>query len=316
MRLFYTDRARSSILKRRCAFTAVTFDTAVKNYLDYLEIERGRSVRTRAAYARYLRAFAEHGRLRAVADITESAIKEFRLHLARTELKKSSQSYYVIAIRNFLKYLAREGIKSVPADRVEALKTPQRHIEIIDYGELERLLAAPDTATPAGLRDRAILELFFSTGLRVSELCALDRFIDLKKGELTVRGKGGKVRLVFLSPQAKAAVGAYLNARGDAMEPLFVSMLHGKVIGRITPRAVERMIRRCGTRAGIVGKKLTPHTLRHCFATDLLSNGADVRSVQEMLGHSTIATTQAYTHVTNRGLREVYKAFHGKRREK
>ncbi len=286
----------------------------LKEYLDYLEVERGRAVATRRAYAHYLGRFFAAVKITAVADITEQRIRDFRLMLAREDLKKATQSQYVIALRSFLKYLAKRGHETVPPERIELLKAPARQVEIISHTELERLLDAPDMKTLAGMRDKAMLELFFSTGLRLSELCALDRFIDLKKGELTVRGKGGKVRLVFLSDTARNAVKAYLDRRTDAETPLFVSILKGKIIGRITPRAVERMISRYGTQAGIIGKKLSPHTLRHCFATDLLANGADIRSVQEMLGHASIATTQIYTHVTNKHLREVYKAFHGKRR--
>ena len=283
-------------------------------YLDYLEVERGRAVATRRAYAHYLGRFFADMKIGVVGDITEQSIRDFRLHLARADLKKQTQSQYVIALRSFLKYLAKRGHATVPPDRLALLTAPQRQVEILSHAELERLLDAPDTKTLAGLRDKAMLELFFSTGLRLSELCALDRFIDLKKGELTVRGKGDKVRLVFLSGAACKAITAYMERRTDAEQPLFVSILKGRIIGRITPRAVERMIARHGTQAGIMGKKLSPHTLRHCFATDLLANGADIRSVQEMLGHANIATTQIYTHVTNQHLREVYKAFHGKRR--
>ncbi len=288
--------------------------TVLKEYLDYLEVERGRAVVTRRAYAHYLERFLTAAKITDVSDITEQGIRDFRLALAREDLKKATQSQYVIALRSFLKYLAKRGHETVPPERIELLKAPARQVEIISHVELERLLDAPDTKTLAGVRDKAMLELFFCTGLRLSELCALDRFIDLKKGELTVRGKGGKVRLVFLSPTACKAVAAYMDRRTDAEIPLFVSILKGKIIGRITPRAVERMIGRYGVQAGIIGKKLSPHTLRHCFATDLLANGADIRSVQEMLGHASIATTQIYTHVTNKHLREVYKAFHGKRR--
>lgn len=287
----------------------------LKEYLDYLEVERGRAVATRRAYSHYLERFFMTVKITAIADITEQCIRDFRLQLARADLKKATQSQYVIALRSFLKYLAKRGHETVPPERIELLKAPARQVTIISHTELERLLDAPDLATLAGMRDKAILELFFSTGLRLSELTALDRFIDLKKGELTVRGKGDKVRLVFLSPTACKAVSAYMDRRTDAETPLFVSILKGKIIGRITPRAVERMIGRYGIQAGIVGKKLSPHTLRHCFATDLLANGADIRSVQEMLGHASIATTQIYTHVTNQHLREVYKAFHGKRRD-
>ncbi len=288
--------------------------TMLKEYLDYLEVERGRAVATRRAYAHYLERFFITAKITAIADITEQRIRDFRLYLARADLKKATQSQYVIALRSFLKYLAKRGHTTVPAERIELLKAPARQVAIISYAELERLLDAPDIKTFIGLRDKAMLELFFSTGLRLSEVCCLDRFIDLKKGELTVRGKGDKVRLVFISDTARAAIKAYMDRRTDAEMPLFVSMVQGKIIGRVTPRAVERMLTRYGKQAGIMGKKLSPHTLRHCFATDLLANGADIRSVQEMLGHASITTTQIYTHVTNQHLREVYKAFHGKRR--
>lgn len=286
----------------------------LNKYLDYLEIERGRSPKTRRVYAHYLNAFFKQARIRDNADITEGSITNFRLHLARTRLKKNSQSYYIVAIRNFLKYLAKRDYATVSADKVELMKIPARRIEIINNEELERLLHAPDAKTFKGLRDRAIIETMFSTGMRLSEVCALDRFIDLKKGELTVRGKGDKVRLVFLSNRARTAIKEYMDARTDALQPLFVSILHGAIIGRVTPRAVERLIRKYGIASGIVGKKITPHTLRHCFATDLLMNGADLRSVQELLGHSNIATTQIYTHITNEQLRDVHKAFHGRQR--
>jgi site-specific recombinase XerD len=286
----------------------------VKEYLDYLEVERGRAVATRLAYAQYLGRFLAIGKIKNITDITEQRIRDFRLYLARENLKKATQGQYVIALRSFLKYLAKRGHEVVPPERIELLKSPERQVAIISYAELERLLVAPDATTLLGMRDKAVLELFFSTGLRLSEVCALDRFIDLKKGELTVRGKGDKVRLVFLSDTARRALTAYMARRTDAETPLFVSILKGKIIGRMTPRAVERMVTRYGIRAGIMGKKLSPHTLRHCFATDLLENGADIRAVQEMLGHASIATTQIYTHVTNRHLRDAHKAFHGKRR--
>lgn len=288
----------------------------LKEYLDHLEIERGRAVVTCGAYARQLGRFFAFAKVRGAGDITEGRIKAFRLHLARANLKKSSQAHYVIVIRSFLKYLARQGVKSVPPDRVDLPKAEGRQVEILSHAELERLLEAPDLTALKGLRDKAILETFFSTGLRLSELCALDRFLDFKKGELTVRGKGKKVRLVFLSETALRAIRSYMDKRSDAQEPLFVSFVRGRAIGRITPRAIERLIKAHGVKAGIMGKKLTPHTLRHCFATDLLANGADIRSVQEMLGHANIGTTQIYTHVTNEHLRDVYKAFHDRRRSK
>jgi len=289
-------------------------DKSLKQYLDYLEIERGRSPKTRINYQRYLKEFFKSAGISAYEDINEGNIRDFRLHLARTSLKKTTQSYYIIALRNFLKFLIKQDCQTVSPDKVELPKVPQRQIEVMDYNDLERLLKTANGKDLKGLRDKAILEILFSTGLRLSELCNLDRYLDFNKGEITVRGKGEKLRVVFLSDQAKRAIKAYLDKRNDALEPLFVSLVQEKTIGRITARAVQRLINFYSRKAGIVGKKVTPHTLRHQFATDLLINGADLRSVQELLGHSNIATTQIYTHVTNKQLQEVHRAFHGKRR--
>lgn len=289
--------------------------TALKDYLDYLEIEKGRLPKTRVNYERYLSRFFAQEKIKAIDDITLERIKNFRLFLARANFKKVSQNYYIIALRNFLKYLNKKDLLALSADKIELPKIPQRQIEVIEYADMERLLAAPETKNLKGLRDKAILELLFSTGLRVSELCALNRFLDLKKDEMTVRGKGEKLRLVFISDNARKTIKEYLDRRADTLEPLFVSIFHNKIIGRITPRAVERMVNFYARKAGIVGKKVSPHSLRHLFATDLLVNGADIRSVQELLGHSNIATTQIYTHLTNKELREVHKAFHGRRRK-
>ena len=304
-----------------------TFDMSpieqhLKEYLDYLEIEKNRSRHTRENYERYLKAFFAHARITSPKDITEEKVRAFRLALARKEggregeLKKSTQSYYVIAIRMFLKYFVKRGMDVLSPDVIELPKVPRREIGVPQYKELERMLGAPDTGTLRGLRDKAILEVLFSTGLRLAELCALERYADLGRGELSVRGKGGKIRVVFLSPAAKQALRAYLEKRTDADEALFVSMSKAaqpKILGRITPRAVERLIELSARKAGIA-KRVTPHMLRHLFATDLLMNGADLRSVQELLGHANISTTQIYTHVTNKGLREIHEAFHGKRR--
>ncbi len=294
---------------------------AVKEYLDYLEIEKNRSVKTRENYERYLKRFVASVGIKTPQDITIDAVKQFRLKLAReltggVPLKKSTQSYYVIAIRNFLKYLIKQDIDVLSPEKIELPKSSMRQIEIIDEAELERLLAAPTGTNLRTLRDRAILHTLFSTGLRVAELCTLDRYIDLAKGELTVRGKGDKLRLVFLSDDAKKLLKEYLGKRGDTDEALFVSIKKSKkqeIIGRMLPRTVQRLIQYYGRKAGIAGKRLTPHSLRHCFATDLLSNGADLRSVQELLGHSSISTTQVYTHVTNKALKEVHRAFHGRK---
>ncbi len=218
-------------------------------------------------------------------------------------MKKKTQNYYLIALRAFLKYLQREGIKTLAPERIELAKVPERSLDLISSAELNRLMKAPDGDDLKSLRDRAILELLFSTGLRVSELCALTDDIDLSRDEMSVRGKGEKVRVVFISEDAKNALRAYLKVRQGMEESLF----------SLTPRSVETLVKRYAIKAGIT-KKVTPHVIRHSFATDLLENGADLRSVQALLGHANIATTQIYTHVTDTHLRDIHKAFHGKRR--
>lgn len=208
----------------------------------------------------------------------------------------------------------------MPPERIELAKTPEHELDLISSSDLTRLLVAPEGDTLAALRDRAILALFFSTGLRVSELCSLSRDLDLARDEFSVRGKGEKVRVVFLSDAARETVKQYLNKRTDVDDALFVQIGRGgeestaKKSGslRLTPRSVERLVKRYAIKAGI-SKKVTPHVLRHSFATDLLQNGADLRSVQALLGHANIATTQIYTHVTDSKLREVHKQFHDKR---
>ena len=290
---------------------------ALKNFLDYLDVEKNRSPATRRNYERCLVRFIRQENIKSVSDISEPSIRSFRVYLANPEvnLKKRTQAYHVIVIRNFLKYLAREGIKTVTPERVELPQIPERQIKIVEYDDVERLLNAPQGGSLKSLRDRAILETLFSTGMRVSELCSLDRFINLSRGEITIRGKGEKLRVVFLSDRAREAIKIYLDKRQDADEPLFISISHGKdpkILGRINPRTVQRLVNKYARAAGITGK-VTPHQLRHQFATDLLLNGADLRSVQELLGHSNISTTQIYTHVTNRELKEVHKSFHGRR---
>ena len=287
----------------------------LQDYLNYLEVEKNRSPKTSENYEHYLREFLRSSKITSPSGITESAVTEFRKMLARRDLKKATQSYYVIALRNFLKYLAKRDVKTLAAEKIELPKTPSRQIEVLEYGDLERLLAAPKNNTLRDMRDKAILEIFFSTGLRLAELCSLNRTIDLKRGETTVRGKGDKLRVVFISPSAREAVQRYMAKRGDAEEALFVSLdKSGRVIGRITPRAVQRLVAFRARQAGIA-KHVHAHELRHSFATDLLMNGADIRSVQELLGHSNISTTQVYTHLTNKALRDIHNAFHGKRRE-
>jgi len=290
-------------------------ENLLRDYLNYLEIEKNRSPKTRENYEHYLNEFLKFSKIKLAKDLTDTVVREFRIALARRDLKKITQSYYVIAIRNFLKYMAKRDVKSLAAEKIELPKTPSRQIEVLEYGDLERLLAAPKGNDLRSLRDRAILEVFFSTGLRLSELCSLPRAIDLRRGEVTVRGKGDKLRVVFISDSAREAIQKYMEKRSDAEEKLFISLdKSGKVIGPVTTRAVQRVVERRAREAGIP-KHIHAHQLRHSFATDLLVNGADIRSVQELLGHANISTTQIYTHLTNKELREVHKAFHGNRRK-
>jgi site-specific recombinase XerD len=293
--------------------------TLKRQFLEYVEIEKGRALNTVRNYDHYLDVFFEFGKIKSPADITEDLLREFRLHLNRSKgvkvkgqaqgmMKKVTQNYYMIAVRSFLKYLRKRNVDVVSPDIIELAKTGSRDIDPLSGSELSRFLdAAKDN-----LRDSAMLELFFSTGLRLSELCSLNRDIDLSKDEFSIRGKGDKVRVVFLSDRAKEKLRAYLKSRKDMAEPLFINESFRKTDdARLTPRSVQRIVRMYATKAGIY-KKVTPHVLRHSFATDLLSNGADMRSVQMMLGHANIATTQVYTHVTDKQLREVHKKFHGK----
>jgi site-specific recombinase XerD len=280
--------------------------TLKRQWLEYLEIEKGRSLLTVANYDRYLERFFAFGRITKPREIDDDLVRCFRLAINRDGLKKNTQNYYLIALRVFLKYLNKRGVSSLPPARIELAKTAARELDLISADELTRLLAAPSGADEKSLRDKAILELLFSTGLRVSELCHLNRDLDLKTDEFSVRGKGEKVRLVFLSPPAKQALKNYLaKRRGVAEEALFINLK----TERLTSRSVERIIKYYAIKAGIT-KKVTPHTLRHSFATDLLQNGADIRSVQLMLGHANIATTQIYTHVTDKQLKAIHQKFH------
>ena len=290
-------------------------------FLEYLEIERGRSLKTVENYNRYLNRFIDYSKITEAEQINDDLVRDFRLWLARQKggsdtenLKKNTQNYHLIAVRSFLKYLAKRAIPSMPPDRIELAKTSGRELELISEDELGRLLDAPEGKSEKTLRDKAILELFFSTGLRVSELCRLDiDSINLNRDEFTVRGKGDKVRLVFLSDSAKEALRTYLDKRKDLSQFLFVSLAKNKKVDRLTSRSVERIVKHYASKAGI-SRKVTPHIIRHSFATDLLQNGADIRSVQIMLGHANVSTTQIYTHVTDRQLRDVHKNFHSKRR--
>ena len=301
-----------------------------QDFLEYLEIERGRSLKTVENYNRYLTRFIDQAKIQNPEDITDETVRNFRLWLNRQPasrksvsqetLKKKTQNYYLIALRIFLKYMVRRGISSLSPDRIDLARVPERSIDVISGDEILRLLAVSDGEGVKDLRNRAILELLFSTGLRVSELCSLSRYIDLQKDEFSIRGKGEKVRVVFLSREAKSAIKRYLSARTDMDEALFVNLStvntkeDAESSHRLSTRSVERIVKHCAIKAGIT-KKVTPHVIRHCFATDLLQNGADIRSVQAMLGHSDISTTQVYTHVTDKHLKDIHKKFHGKQRK-
>ena len=297
----------------------MTLEELKRRFLEYLEIERGRSVKTVENYDRYLTRFFAYAQISKPHEITEEKVRTFRLWLNRQEgtdglMKRRTQNYYLIALRAFLKYGHKIEVKTLSPEKIELAKLPQRSVDLITIDELNRLLSATEGDDEKSLRDKALLEMLFSTGLRVSELCSLNVDIDLSREELSVRGKGDKVRVVFISPEAKKAVMEYIKARKDMDEPLFVSYgKAGKSTGRLTPRSVQRLIKHYATKAGIT-KKVTPHVIRHSFATDLLQNGADIRSVQALLGHANISTTQVYTHVTDSHLRDIHRNFHGKRR--
>ncbi|KAA0206345.1 hypothetical protein EDM68_02470 [Candidatus Uhrbacteria bacterium] len=308
--------------------------THLRTFLEHLEVEKGRSALTIRNYDFYLRRFIDWAEDPPPERIDPEIVHNFRLYLNRLEsrgegtLKKSTQNYHLIALRAFLKFLAKRDIKTMASEKIELAKQGSRDVAFLDGADLQRLLEAPEQTDASPLvkaRDKAILELFFSTGMRVSELANLKRDqINLERDEFTVRGKGDKTRVAFLSNQARHALRNYLELRKD--ESPFMFVRHDRAAptpsqsppskggddrGGLTPRSIERLVRYYAVAAGIP-KKVSPHTLRHSFATDLLMNGADLRSVQAMLGHSSITTTQIYTHVTNRQLKDVHKAFHGK----
>lgn len=299
-------------------------ETLIQEYLEYLAIERGRSKRTIANYSHYLTRLVDYAGDITIDQLTPELIRKWRLWLndlgsdRSDELGKATQNYHLIALRNFLKYCHKRNINAMSADQIELAKVARSKVTFLDKGELERLLEQPDTNELGGLRDRAILELLYSSGLRVSELVALDiGHINLKRREFTVRGKGQKDRPVFISEHAANWVQLYLDKRSDNLPALFISY-GGKAstnttgnYRRLTARSIQRMVARYALLAGIT-KHVSPHTMRHSFATDLLMNGADLRSVQAMLGHSNIATTQIYTHVTDPHLKSIHERFHNK----
>jgi len=271
------------------------------DYLQYLEVEKNRSAKTIENYAHYLQRFIKFSKIRTPKQITADIVKSYRVWLNRQDLTKATQNYHIIALRGFLHYLSKRDIKSLAVEKIELAKQHEREVTFLEPEELSRLLQAPNN-----LRDKAILEVLFSTGLRVSELVSLNRdSINLDRREFYVRGKGSKIRPVFLSETAEKALRYYFEQRKDIESALFVN----KDNKRLTARSVQRIVRRLAIKAGIT-KKVTPHTLRHSFGTDLLRSGADLRSIQQLLGHSSITTTQIYTHVTSQRLREVHKKHH------
>lgn len=300
------------------------FEKAKTDFLEYLEIEQNRSQNTIANYDHYLTRLVDFAGDIKVQDIDPELVRKWRLWLNRLgtntsdELQKTTQNYHLIALRSFLKFCAKRDIPALPADKVELARTTRKQVTFLTPEELERLFAQPDVSTLNGLRDRAILELLFSSGLRVSELVSLDRdHVNLKRREFMVRGKGQKDRPIFVSPAAAEWLQRYLDRREDTTRPLFIRYSGSKRVDRsgnfhrLTARSVQRLVTRYALLAGIT-KHVSPHTMRHSFATDLLMNGSDLRSVQALLGHSNISTTQIYTHVTDPHLKAVHEKFHRK----
>ena len=303
-------------------------------FLDYCEVEKGLSDNTQRNYRHYLNLFTHWLKKTGdpsltPADLTADHVWEYRLYIARTyktragnHLTRKSQNYYLIALRALLDYFADRDITALPSAKVKLAKQKDSEtISFLSEQELTKLFALPDTKTPVGLRDRTILELLFSTGMRVSELVALDiekvafvadtHFPAGTTFELSIVGKGKHVRTIFISPEAARWLREYIRSRRDVLKPLFVNYRSRTDRKRLSPRAIQAMISRYARLAGIT-KKVTPHTLRHSYATDLLGHGADLRSVQELLGHKNVSTTQVYTHVTNTRLRSIHEKYHGK----
>jgi site-specific recombinase XerD len=298
------------------------YEDAVGKFLEYLEIEQNRSSKTINNYSHYLNRLSDFAGDIKLSEVDDELIRKWRLWLNRLgtntsdEMSKTTQNYHLIAMRSFLKFCAKRNYSALSADKIELARTKRPQVTFLSPDELERLAAQPKTDTLGGLRDRAIIELLFSSGLRVSELVGLDRdHINLKRREFMVRGKGQKDRPIFISLEAAEWIAKYLDKRQDNVKPLFIRYSGNKKVDlsgnyhRLTARSIQRMVARYALLAGIT-KHVSPHTLRHSFATDLLMNGADLRSVQAMLGHSNIATTQIYTHVTDPHLKAIHEKFH------
>lgn len=308
----------------------------INDFLESLEIEKGRSTKTTENYGLYLARFLDlitqdfpEGATIKPSDLTPEILRKFRLRLNRFDdnqnherLSALTQSYHLIALRGFLKYLAKRGIHSLDPSLVDLPRAAKKQVTFLHFDEVERLLAEIPIDTETGLRDRAIIELLFSGGLRVSELCNLNRdSINLARREFMVRGKGKKDRPIFIDQTTADHLEEYLSARSDTLPALFLNNSSNQNIPdtsgdfrRLSPRSIERIIQKYARLAGIT-KHVTPHTLRHSFATDLLMNGADLRSVQSLLGHANIATTQIYTHITDSHLKEVHEKFHSETKD-
>lgn len=305
----------------------VYLSDAIQQFLEHCEIEKNQSKRTLISYQHYLERFLMFADDIEIKKINLPLLKKYRLHLNRYEYKKGetlsvkTQNFHLIALRAFFKFCTKNDWETLAPEKIDLPKIEERQVDFLTREELERLFESIDADTITGLRNRAMVELFYSTGLRVSELENLNReHVDLERGEFAIRGKGRKLRIVFISERAKNWVSEYLAARDDNFDPLFLNHRRTRQKSeddldlkgehrRLTAYTIQEMVRTTAKRAGIT-KKVTPHTLRHSFATELLLNGADIRSVQELLGHSSITTTQIYTHITNKKLREVHKKFH------
>jgi site-specific recombinase XerD len=298
----------------------------IMDYVEYLEVERGRSSKTAENYHLYLERFVEFAGNIVAAKIDADSVRKYRLWLNRykndqnDELATITQYYHLVALRGFLAYLSKRGIESMTPEKIELPKIVRKQVSFLDHDEVIRLLDTFDTSKLSGLRDKAIIELLFSSGLRVSELTSLNKdHVNTKRREFTVRGKGQKDRPVFISEKAAEMLEKYISKRTDNLDPLFISYSRNVSASndgsyrRLSPRSVQRMIEKHAKLAGIT-KHVSPHSLRHSFATDLLMNGADIRSVQAMLGHSNISTTQVYTHVTDKHLKDIYDQFHSEQR--
>lgn len=304
----------------------MNLEQLLKDFLEYLEIERNVSKLTIRNYKHYLSRFIAFlgSKPPTLSDITAENIRQYRLYLSRftdehnMTLKRVTQNYHLIALRSFLKYLNKRDIPSLSPEKIDLPKAESHTIKFLDHEQVERLMNMPEISTPEGLRDKAILEVLFSTGLRVSELVSLNRDqVNLERREFAVVGKGRRVRVVFLSEKAVEWLHRYINTREDALAPVFIRYSGKKpdesdIIGnsiRLTARSVQRAVEKYAAKAKLL-IKITPHGLRHSFATDLLSNGADLRAIQELLGHKNVSTTQIYTHVTNPQLKQIHDKFH------